>query len=379
MTAAADGEPLIDLDRYAAGGSRRVRIVTPTFFPEPIGTPLYAAELARWLRATGWDADVVTGQPHYPRFRRYDGYGRRRRRDSVDGIPVYRLPTLVPKNGTFPWRALSDANFLAQGMLARRRLGPSPLTIVITPGVPFGIPMARALTATGGTVLAWVHDLQSGLAEALGAPQAVVRASTFMERRCLNLADHVLTLSDGMGRRVRELGVHRPISTFSLWPTLSPDDGSRPTPMADVQYSGNIGRKQGCEQLLDLAERLEARRPGTSLLIRGDPYARRALELEASNRGLGNVLFTDLAPRADLRRALRAARVYVIPQAPGVGDNVLPSKAVNALAAGCLVVAAGEPGSAVADLAESHPTMTLTSPGDVDGLADAVLALLDSW
>lgn len=378
MTGDQSNGPQIDLERFAAGGARRLRIVTPTFFPEPIGTPLYAAELARWLRTTGWDVDVVTNQPHYPRFRRYDGYGRQRRRDSMDGIPVHRLPTLVPRNGTFPWRAMSDANFLAQGLSARRRLGRSLLTIAVTPGVPFGIPLARGLTTAGGTVLAWVHDLQSGLAEALGAPPPVVRASTFMERRCLNLADHVFTLSDGMGRRVLDLGVHRPTSTFPLWPTLSPDDGSWPAPLADVQYSGNIGRKQGCEQLLDMAARLDERRPGTSLLIRGDPYARRALELEASNREIGNVLFADLAPRADLRRALRAARVYVIPQAPGVGDNVLPSKAVNALAAGCLVVAAGEPGSAVADLAEANPTMTLTHPGDVEGLADAVLSLLDS-
>jgi len=74
---------------------------------------------------------------------------------------------------------------------------------------------------------------------------------------------------------------------------------------------------------------------------------------------------------------LHAGRVYVIPQAPNVGDNVLPSKAVNALAAGCLVVAAGDPSTAIADLAKSSPNMTLTRPGDVEGMADAVLALLD--
>lgn len=377
-TAGTADEPQIDLARFAVGGAKRVRIVTPTFDPEPVGTPLYAGELARWLVASGWDVDIVTGQPHYPRYRRYEGYGRERRRDVVDAISVFRLPTLVPKQGSAPWRALCDTNFLLQGYLARRRLSPSPLTIVITPGVPFAIPVARRLTSRGGTVVAWVHDLQSGLAAALGAGPLIVRGSAAVERLCLNLADHVLTLSDGMARRVGELGVHRPTSTFGLWSTLSPDNGRRVTQQADVLYSGNIGRKQGCVQLLDLAEQLHQRRPGTTLLIRADAYARRDLESDAARRGLTNVLFAGLVPHAELRQGLRSARVYVIPQAPDVGDNVLPSKAVNALAAGCLVVAAGEPGSAVAGLAETNPSMLLTPPGDVQSMTDAVLSLLAS-
>lgn len=368
--------PQLDLERFAQGGSRRVRIVTPTFDPEPIGTPLYAGELARWLVGSGWDVDAVTSQPYYPGFRRYEGYDRRRRRDAIDGIPVYRLPTVVPRKGTFAWRGVSDANFLVQGLLARRRLDQTPLTIVISPGVPFAVPVARALTAPGGTLLAWVHDLQSGLAAALGAPPALARATAVVEARCLNLADHVLTLSQAMAGRVEQLGVDRPTGTFPLWSTLPPDDGRAPERVADVQYSGNIGRKQGCEQLLDLAERLDERRPGTTLLIRGDASARRSLELEAARRGIGNVRFADLAPRADLRQALRAADVYVVPQAPGVGDNVLPSKVVNALAAGCLVAAGGEPGSAVAELANAHPGMKVTRPGDVEALTSAVLELL---
>ena len=377
MSGGTSDHPLIDLDRFLVAGPRRVRLVTPTFDPEPIGTPLYAGELARWLKATGWEVDVVTNQPHYPRCRRYEGYGYRRRHDMVDGIPVYRLPTLVPSKGTFGRRALSDLNFLVQGLLASRRLGRSPLTVVISPGVPFGVPLGRGLTAAGGTLVVWVHDLQSGVAAAVGASSGLVRVSAALERRCLNRADHVLTLSEGMSRRVRKLGVDRPTSSiFPLWSTLSPDDGVRPDLVADVQYSGNIGRKQGCEQLLDLAESLEARRPGTTLLIRADAVARRALELDASDRGLSNVLFTDLASRADLRKALQAARVHVIPQVAGVGDNVLPSKVINALAAGCPLVAAGEPGSAVAELALRNPKMILTTPGDVKELTDAVLALL---
>lgn len=119
MTATPE-TPQLDLERYASGTDRRVRIVTPTFDPEPIGTPLYTGELARWLRSGGWDVNGVTAQPHYPGFRSTRGTGAGRR-DAVDGIPAYRLPTLVSRKGTFAWRAISDANFLGQGMIARRR------------------------------------------------------------------------------------------------------------------------------------------------------------------------------------------------------------------------------------------------------------------
>ena len=371
--------PTLDLSEFDPEGRRRVRVICPTFYPEPIGTPLYATEYVRWLHKSGWEVDVVTCQPFYPRFERYPGYGRQRRQDHLDfEVPVHRLPTLVPRNGGSAWRAVTDSNFLLQGCLASlRKLSRVPLTLAISPGVPFTVLGARALTTRKGVVVSWVQDIQTGLASALSAPTArLTRLISATERACLARADHTFTLSDEMGAQLTRMGLAGPIRTAGLWSTLRPDDGPAPQPIADVQYSGNIGRKQGADQLLDLAAELQRRRPGTTLLIRADAQARRILEDSARELNLTNLTFADLAPAEGLRRALREARVYVVPQAPGVGDSVLPSKIINALAAPTLVVAAASPDSAVAQMSQKYPNLFIVPPGNVNAMASAVLALI---
>lgn len=379
MTSFLAQQPQLDLGRLEEFGAGHLRVVTPTFFPEPIGTPHYALQLVQWVRSQGWTVDVVTANPYYPRFELYPGYdGRWRSEVLEDGVLVQRLRTLVPKAGKAAWRAASDVNLAVQAAVARlsRRIPPAALTLAISPGTPLVVAAARMLTARQGRVLCWVHDLQGGLARALGQPPALCRAIDASEARLVASADEILTLSAGMAAQLRSVGVTKAIDVLPLWPTLAADDGIPVHRRADVLYSGNLGRKQGCDQLLDLAERLGAARPGTTLLIRADPVARRPLEAEATARGLGNVTFEDLAPHVHLRRALQEAAVYVAPQRPGVGDSVVPSKVVNALAAGCQVVAASEPDTELVRLAGRTDLLTITTPGEVGELAQAVLDLL---
>lgn len=379
MSSFPSEQPQLDLGRLEQFGSGHLRIVTPTFFPEPIGTPHYALQLVRWVRRQGWTVDVVTANPYYPRFELYDGYDGGWRTEVLDDdVPVRRLRTLVPKEGRPLWRAAADLNLLAQGAAARLlgRIRPAALTLAISPGTPLVVPMARMLTARSGRVVCWVHDLQGGLARALGSPSSLARVIDGSERRLMSLADEVLALSDGMASRLRAIGVTQPIEVLPLWSTLPPDDGSPVVRRAEVQYSGNLGRKQGCDQLLDLAERLHAIRPLTRVLIRADAVARRPLEVEAASRGIDNITFEDLAPHERLRQALQEADVYVVPQLAGVGDSVVPSKVVNALAAGCRVVAASEPGTELVAMAAHTDMLTITPAGDVGELTRAVLGLL---
>jgi len=325
--------------------------------------------------------DVVTSNPYYPGFKLYAGYDGRWRTEMIDdSVPVRRLRTLVPREGRSSWRAASDINLLVQAAAARLagRIRPAALTMAISPGTPFVVPAARALTARKGRVICWVHDLQGGLARALGSPSSLCRAIDATERRLVGSADEVLTLSEGMAGRLRGLGVSKPIDVLPLWSTLPSDDGVPVVRRADVQYSGNLGRKQGCDQLLDLAEQLEGARPGTTMLIRADAVARGPLEAEAASRGIRNVAFEDLAPHGRLRQALQEAAVCIAPQRAGVGNSVVPSKVVNALAAGCRVVAASDPGTELARMAEETELLTITTPGDVRELTQAVLRLLPS-
>lgn len=352
-------------------------IASPTFHPEPIGTPVYATDAARWFADRGWEVQVVTGQPFYPRFERFEGYGRRRRHDVLDGrIPVLRLPTVVPRGGRTSLRAVGDVNFAVQGLLrARRRRTPAVLSI--SPGVPYVAAVGRALTARHGRHVALVHDIQSGLAGSLGMlPEVAGGAIARTERLCLERADHVTALTGEMVEELHRLGVRRPMSVTPLWATVPFDPALVGDEPVSVQYSGNFGQKQGVDSLVDIAAALHRRAPGIELLLRG--AGPRFEQLQASMTGVAAITFEAPVDDVDLPRALARSAIHLVLLAPGSGRFAVPSKVVNTLAVGSLVVAMADDGSPLHRLGAELDGITVVPVGDVDAVVDAVTVLAEA-
>jgi colanic acid biosynthesis glycosyl transferase WcaI len=113
-----------------------------------------------------------------------------------------------------------------------------------------------------------------------------------------------------------------------------------------ASYSGNLGRKQGLEVLIDAAEILsKEHRQGSRLiiiLIVGDGAMRPVLEARLRNHPLPNARLLPLLPEADYRGMIAASDICLITQAKGTGQFCLPSKLLSILAAGKPVAAAAD-------------------------------------
>lgn len=355
-------------------------MVSPTFYPERIGTPLYVTDIARSLVRGGRNCRVVTSQPYYPAFKRFPGYGRARRRDDVEGIPVFRAPTIVPRRGGAAWRALSETNFLLQIMLAilTGRIRRGRAVLAITPGVPFAILAGVALRRRRGRLVAVVHDVQFGLVAATkgAASERLAGLSRAVEVWALNQADVVTVLSVEMRDVLVGAGVSRPIAVVPLWPTVAPDSGFEGDPCT-VLYSGNLGRKQGISILLDVAERLSPMVPDARIVIRGDGPERQRLVAQASRRGLANIDFQDFVPEDRLAAALATAAVHVVPQVPEGADHAVPSKIYNILAVGRPVIVTAGENSTLGRMSQEVEAVRVVEPGDLDGLVREIARLLE--
>lgn len=357
-----------------------VVVVTPTFHPEKIGTPHYVSDLVREFARRGVPLEVVTSQPFYPGFQRFDGYGRHTRFDEFERAPVYRVPTIVPRNGGSVWRLLTEVNFLLQVALAvlsgrvhrRRRV------LAVSPGSPLVVLAAKLLTRSGGRCIVVVHDVAFGLAPAtfgrLG--QVIARLIRVVEVAALNGARVVVVLSPRMGRRLRDAGVKTAISVVPLWPTIEKTDPEPLEAANRVLYSGNLGRKQGVHVLLELAEELARQAPEAELVIRGEGSQRAALVREVRAKGLTNVRLDHLVPGSELAMSLAEAAVHVVPQLPAGSEYAVPSKIYNILAVERPMVAIAEPDSPLGEMAAEIPAMRLVAPGDVGSFAAEVVRLL---
>src|SRR4051794_6032715 len=91
--------------------------VTQYYRPELIGSGPFCGEIAEWLSQNGRNVTVLTGAPHYPLGQIFAGYDAESMpaRETLAGVHVERLRTVLPKRGSAVSRILAEISFLAGG------------------------------------------------------------------------------------------------------------------------------------------------------------------------------------------------------------------------------------------------------------------------
>jgi colanic acid biosynthesis glycosyl transferase WcaI len=357
--------------------------VTQYYRPELIGSGPVCTDLAEWLARQNIRVQVLTSRPHYPGIEVHPEYQRGRRdRERLDGVTIDRLPTLVPKSGSSTQRMAAEAWFLCHGLaaLATGRIRRSTVVLSLCPSI-FAVLVGALAKRRGGRHVALVHDIQSGLALSLGLvdgrrlPQLIQR----LETAVLNRADVVIVLSDEMRRKLQAQGVRTAIEVLPIWidteaiyPTEAPDD--RPPTLL---YSGNLGRKQGLSQVIEMAALLQARRSEIRVVLRGDGNRAELLSREVAQRNLHNIEFRPLLPPAQLNAGLADGDVHLVPQEPAAADFAVPSKIFGIMAAGRPFIATARRGSLLWRLRDESDAFICVPPNDIAGFADAALRLID--
>lgn len=359
-------------------------IVTQWYRPELIGTAFYSAELAEWFVSRGSKVAVLTNRPSYPGDEVFPGYrDGSHDRETLEEVAVRRLPTKVAVHGKAKARIAAELFFLIRGMLAlvSGHVRRQQTVVSFCPSV-VAVLLGWLAQKRGGCHVAIVHDIQSGLAAGLGllGKGFLLRFIRTCERFCLNRTDHVMALSEEMREALQGLGVKSPITVLPIWvdtEKISPlprPEGTPPT----LLYSGNLGRKQGLGQILDLAEVLQRERREVRILIRGSGSQEEILKCTARERGLTNVRFELLMPPERFNESLAEGDVHLIPQDPETADFAIPSKIYNIMAAGRSCVATAKEGSTLWKLAKKTGACCCVPPGNPRAFADAIIALLEN-
>jgi len=359
-----------------------VLILTRHYAPEPTGSAPVMQQIAEWLASQGFKVRLVTVRPNYPGNAVFEGYANGERDEAIEnGVAVTRFDTRPMKGSGLLGRLVPETKFMIDLALARLsgRVAPSRHVISLCPSILTTL-AASLFVTRDGRHLGIVHDIQSGLGDALGSPvlRVIMPVLRLVERTALNRTDDVVVLSEEMREGLIRLGVRRAITiqppsidTRMIVP-IDREAGAAPT----LLYSGNLGRKQGLEQLLDLAEVLLKRGSPARIVIRGDGAMRESLTSEAGRRGLNNVTFLPLAPRNELAKALSDADLHLVPQIADGGGFAVPSKVFAIMAAGRTFVATAEPDSSLGRLAKDSGGFVCVPSQAPEAFADAVEELL---
>lgn len=367
----------------------KILIVSMNHSPELTGIGKYVGEMSDWLEKRGAEVRIVTAPPYYPAWRIADGHsGWRYRRERRGRSVVIRCPLYVPRRPSGRTRLLHLASFALSSApaIAWQAISWRP-DVVIAIEPPLLCSPAALVAAHLCGARTWLHvqDFEVDAAFDLGLVAGGGRLRRFalgVERFLMRRFDRVSTISTAMDVRLAAKGV--PDEKRSVFPNWVDTESMRPhpgpSPYRDelglppdarvVLYSGNLGRKQGIDVLLDAA-RLLTPDERIRFVICGDGAERE--RLHALGADLANVRFLPLQPLERLNDLLNLADVHALPQSAAAEDLVMPSKLAAMMATGRPVVATANPGSEVARAVERGGCVV--PPGDAAALARAIATL----
>jgi glycosyltransferase involved in cell wall biosynthesis len=143
-----------------------------------------------------------------------------------------------------------------------------------------------------------------------------------------------------------------------------------------ITFVGGLQHWHGLDRLIDSLAKVLLEIPQVKLLLVGDGRARQAVEQQINELGIGRaVIMTGLVPQVRVPEMLAAADIAVLPY-PQLPRPLWfsPLKLYEYMAAGKAIVASRD--GQIAQVIRHGHNGLLVDPGDVDGLAQAVIELL---
>jgi len=365
---------------------RRILIAGINYQPEKSGIAPYTTELAEHLVRQGHEVVVLTAMPSYPAWKVFEEYrGALRHRRVEHGVEVRRFRHYLPARQSAVLRAGYEFTYLAHA-LSHGPLGRAPdLVLGVVPSLGGGVLAKLEAARYRRPYGLIVQDLmgpattQSGIS----GGSAVAGATRFVEGWVARGAAGVAVISEGFRGYLERLGVNPDrIVHLPNWSHLRPVTESREQSRSRmgwlpgeqiVLHTGNMGLKQGLENLLEVARRAAIESPRSRFILLGDGNQRPTLENMA--RSIARVEFLDLVDDDVYPNVLAAADVLVVNERAGVADMSLPSKLTSYFAAGRAVVVAVPSGSATA-LEAVRAKAALVVPAEDPGAFVAALLRL---
>jgi glycosyltransferase involved in cell wall biosynthesis len=344
--------------------------------------------MAQHLQEQGHRVVVATGYPHYPEWRLPAG-ARLAKTDRHGDVVVRRRWHYVPRKQTAAHRALYEASLYGFGLTALLKRPRPDLVIGTCPSLAGGALAATAAKLYHVPYAVVFQDLMGQAAQQSGVPGGPLVASSVRrgELAVARGATAVGIIAEGFRAYLEEGGVDpKKIHRLRNWTRrVEPSEtvsetrrrlGWHPDDFICL-HGGNLGRKQGLDNLLDTAALLN-NGERVRIVLAGDGNDRPRLEERARELSLENVQFIELQGPGLWEAVMEASNVLLVNQRRSVTDMSLPSKLTSYFAASRPVVAAASADSETAREMEAAGAGYVVPPDNPRALCDAILAVKSS-
>ena len=366
------------------------------YSPELIGCGKYTGEMVEWLANHGHECRVLTTPPYYPDWRVAKGYSTWKYKKEFhknNNVEVYRCPLWVPKRPHNFSRIihLLSFNISSFPLLLKQFFWKPDVIVCIAPSFLIA-PQGLLLKLVG--VKTWLHFQDFEICamfgtEPLGIKKKLSKIAHMLQAVVIRQFHVVSSISTSMCKRLERSKINK--KSIALFPNWV--DTNFITPYASKQffrekwnidsrkkiilYSGNLGRKQGLEILLEVADVLQDKK-NILFVIVGNGVYKRTMQATVLKRKIKNIEFYPLQSYKDLPALLRMADIHLVIQKYSIADAVLPSKVSHIFAAGGYAIITADPDTELGYILVQYPEIaTIVKPENPYALVSAINSLCD--
>ena len=363
------------------------------YAPELTGIGKYSGEMCEWLAEKGHDVRVICAPPYYPEWEIGKAYtGWEYRTEQRNKVTVFRCPLFVPKRPKTASRLIHLLSFGLSSLpvLFKQWFWKPDVVICIEPTffcVPATLLFCK-LRNSKSLLHIQDYELDAMLGLGFGRSGGIAPIANQIERSFMRRFDSISSISYSMEKKAKDkTGQPEKVFYFPNWvdthfltPHADPGQFRKEWSIAEttriVLYSGNMGKKQGLEIVLQAAGQFR-QEPDLLFLMIGSGAAREELVQLAEQLQLDNLRFYPLQPYENLPALMALADIHLVVQKKGAADAVLPSKLTTILAVGghCLITA--ETHTELGLLCREYPGIArCIEPENANALAAALSEML---
>ena len=307
----------------------RVVIVSRIYRPEPSAASFFLGTVADELRAASHEVEVLTAKP-------VPGQGEGSRGETIKTFPVLRDAQGYVRGYV---QYMSFDIPLAFRLLFTKR----PDLVFVEPPPTTGV-VVRAVCALRR--IPYVYDAADIWSDAAGHATSsglVVKVLRGMERFAMQGAKSLVTISDGVVQRVRQLGVSTAATVTGFGADTESFFYEQRTIEREFIYAGTFTGLHGADVLIDAFADFLSTHPGYRLRFIGNGTGEAEMLERASHLGIdAAVSFEQPVPAPELRPLLASAVASLATLKPSGGyEYAFTSKIYSSLASGCPVIFTG--------------------------------------
>lgn len=360
--------------------SKKILIISPFFYPEPISTGVFNTNLVKEIKQKVDSITVLCFHPFYPKWKV------KKSSLQINDVQIIRggKNIFYPKNGTFR-RIILEVLFSV--FVFRKffslRSKVDTIVSVLPPSLFFSL--IGCLIPKRVKIVFLVHDLQEVYAsQKKGIINLIIRRMiNVIEQKNFKAGDKVIFFSKEMKETAQnyysldsdKLSVHYPFITIGKNRIRSNLKELLPKERRHIVYSGALGEKQNPQKLYDFFDFASSKIENGQFHIFSEGVIFEKLKSHNKN---DNIKFHGLVDIEDLYELYKRSSVQIIPQKEGTSKGSLPSKLPNVLATGCKILIISDKGGEIERLFKKFNLKTVATIWDNEILLCNLKEILDN-